>query len=157
MLPLALTLSTGEVILIVVLVTTPIALASFVLGAGDALRQIGKGPFAVEFDSDAGRPVTDDAVPVSPQQREAEIRQLLEAKAYRQRARGESVLDVEAELRKALGSSTRRAPQGDPRLVEEIRQLVVARNQRRMRQGRAPLDVDSEVERQLRELEGLGQ
>jgi hypothetical protein len=156
-LPLALTLSTGEVILIIVLATTPIALATFVLGAGDALRQIGKGPLGVEFDSDMGRPITDDAVPASPELRETEIRQLVEAKAYRQRARGETVLDVEAEVRKALGSATDPAPQADPQLAAEVRQLVVARNERRLRQGKEPLDVEHEVARQLRELESLGQ
>ena len=34
---------------------------------------------------------------------------------------------------------------------------MVARNERRARQGKEPLDVDAEVERQLRELENLGQ
>ena len=34
---------------------------------------------------------------------------------------------------------------------------MIARNERRERQGKEPLDVDAEVERQLRELEGLGQ
>jgi hypothetical protein len=38
-----------------------------------------------------------------------------------------------------------------------VRQLVVARNERRARKGKEPLDVDAEVERQLRELENLGQ
>ena len=42
-------------------------------------------------------------------------------------------------------------------LVEEVRQLVVARNERRIRQGKEPLEVDKEVQRQLRELENLGQ
>jgi len=46
---------------------------------------------------------------------------------------------------------------GDIGLREEVRQLVVARNERRMRKGEKPLDVDAEVERQLRELENLGQ
>ncbi|MGH2926444.1 MAG: hypothetical protein ACRDK1_10805 [Solirubrobacterales bacterium] len=150
-------LSTGEVILIVVLATIPIAFASFVLGAGDAFRQIGKGPFAVEFDSDLGRPIVDDSTSASPQEREAEIRQLLEAKAYRQRARGEQPLDVESELGKAIGAAPGPAPQADPNLAEEVRQLVIARNERRIRQGREPLDVAGEVERQLRELENLGQ
>ncbi len=157
MLPLALTLSTGEVILIIVIATTPIALASFVFGAGDALRQIGKGPLGVEFDSDMGRPITDDTVPASPELREAEIRQLLEAKAYRQRARGEAELDVDAELQRALGSAVGATPQADPQLAAEIRQFVIARNERRLRQGKEPLDVDDEVARQLRELESLGQ
>jgi hypothetical protein len=38
-----------------------------------------------------------------------------------------------------------------------VRQLVVARNERRARQGKEPLDVDAEIERQLAELENLGQ
>ncbi len=46
---------------------------------------------------------------------------------------------------------------GDAELREEVRQLVVARNERRVRQGKEELDVDAEVERQLRELENLGQ
>ena len=33
----------------------------------------------------------------------------------------------------------------------------MARNERRVRQGKEPLEVDAEVERQLRELESLGQ
>ena len=44
-----------------------------------------------------------------------------------------------------------------PAAREEVRQLVVARNERRARQGKEPLDVEQEVERQLRELENLGQ
>ena len=40
---------------------------------------------------------------------------------------------------------------------EEVRQLVVARNERRQRQGKEPLDVEREIERQLRDLENLGQ
>ena len=34
---------------------------------------------------------------------------------------------------------------------------MVARNERRARQGKEPLDVEQEVERQLRDLENLGQ
>jgi len=157
-LPLAISLSTGEVILIVTLVAIPVSLITFVHGAGHALRQIGKGQFAVEYESDVPSKVSDHGAPVSPQAREAEIRQLLEAKAYRQRTRGERPLDVDAELAKLLTQMPRTsAATDDPRLVEEVRQLVVARNERRLRQGKEPLDVEREVERQLRELENLGQ
>jgi hypothetical protein len=38
-----------------------------------------------------------------------------------------------------------------------VRSLVVARNERRVRQGKEPLDVEAEVERQLHDLEDLGQ
>jgi hypothetical protein len=153
----ALSLSTGEVILIIVFAALPIALATFVLGAGNALKQIGKGPFAVEYESDLQQRVTDDSRAVSGESREAEIRQMLEAKAYRQRARGEPPLDVETELVRLLADRSAQSPGADAGLAEEVRQLVVARNERRMRRGEEPLDVDEEVERQLRELENLGQ
>jgi hypothetical protein len=155
--PLALSLSTGEAILIVVLVALPISLATFVLGAGNALKQIGKGQFAVEFDSDLPQRASDGPRAGSGEAREAEIRQMLEAKAYRQRARGETPVDVEAELAKLLADRPPGSRGADPGLAEEVRQLVVARNERRMRQGKEPLDVDEEVERQLQELENLGQ
>ena len=82
---------------------------------------------------------------------------MLEAKAYRQRARGDAPLDVEAELGRLLAEPQAGSAGVDRGLVEEVRQLVVARNERRVRQGKEPLDVDEEVERQLRELENLGQ
>jgi hypothetical protein len=157
MMPIALSLSTGEVILIVVFATIPVALLTFALGAKNALNQVGKGQFAVEFERDLPSKVTDSDAENSPAAREAEIRQLLEAKSYRQQARGEGPLDVDAELGRLL-SEAPTAPTGvDPQLVEEVRQLVVARNERRARQGKEPLDVEREVERQLRELENLGQ
>jgi hypothetical protein len=79
-----------------------------------------------------------------------EIRQMLEAKSQRRRARGEPALDVEAEL----AALTRPSAEADPALREEIRQLVIARNERRVRQGKEPLDVETEVERQLQSLGG---
>jgi hypothetical protein len=156
-LPLALSLSTGEVIMIVVFATIPIALLTFVLGARNALDQVGKGQFAVEFESDLPARITDTDAEAAPGAREDEIRQLLEAKSYRQIARGEGPLDVDAELNRLLTEEPAKPSGMDRRLVEEVRQLVVARNERRARQGKEPLDVDQEVERQLRELENLGQ
>ena len=153
-----LALSTGDAILIIVFATIPIAALTFALGARGALSQIGKGQFGVEFESDLGQKAPDREEPaVSAAEREAEIRQLLEAKAYRQRARGETPLEVEAELSKLLAQRPATDLGADPQLVDEVRQLVVSRNERRIRQGKEPLDVDREVERQLRELENLGQ
>jgi hypothetical protein len=149
--PLA--ISEGEVILIVVLVAIPIATIAFILGARGALGQIGKGQFAIDDELPQSR---GESTQTSPQAREAEIRQMLEAKAYRQRSRGEQPLDVEAEVESLLdtgGGELRR----DAQLVAEVRQLVIARNERRERQGKEPLDVEAEVDRQLRELESLGQ
>jgi hypothetical protein len=79
-------------------------------------------------------------------ERDAEIRQMLEARNARRAARGEAQVDVEDELARLT------APAADPALVEEVRQLVIARNARREARGEPPLDVDAEVERQLREL-----
>jgi hypothetical protein len=156
-LPIALSLSTGEVILIIVFATIPVALLTFALGARNALDQVGKGQFAVEFESDLPSKVTDSDAEGGAADREAEIRQLLEAKSYRQRERGEAPLDVDAEMKRLLTEQPKQHAAIDRRLVEEVRQLVVARNERRVRQGKEPLDVEQEVERQLRELENLGQ
>ena len=155
-LPLA--ISEGDVILIVVFAAIPIAAIAFIAGAGNALRQIGKGQFSVDFESDMPqRGMRDSDAELSAAEREAEIRQLLEAKAYRQSARGEAPLDVDSELGRLLDEERATGGGADPQLREEVRQLVVARNERRARQGKDPLDVEAEVERQLRDLENLGQ
>jgi hypothetical protein len=156
-LPIALSLSTGDVILIIVFTTIPIALLTFVLGAKNALDQVGKGQFSVEYESDLPSKITDSDAEAGPAAREDEIRQLLEAKAYRQRSRGEKPVDVTAELNRLLTEAPAVPAGTDPQLAAEVRQLVVARNERRARQGKEPLDVEQEVERQLRELENLGQ
>jgi hypothetical protein len=154
---LSLALSNGEAILLIVVVAIPVAAISF-LGAGTAFKQIGKGPLSIEQEPPRKEPGVGMA-PISPELREAEIRQFLEAKAYRQGQRGEEPLDVDAELERLLAEE--RAPAGtlraDEELVAEVRQLVEASNARRIRMGREPLDVDAEVERQLTELESLGQ
>jgi len=156
-LPIALSLSTGDVILIIVFTTIPIALLTFVLGAKNALDQVGKGQFSVEYESDLPSKITDSDAEAGPAAREDEIRQLLEAKAYRQRTRGEKPVDVNAELNRLLTEAPAVPAGTDPQLAAEVRQLVVARNERRARQGKEPLDVEQEIERQLRELENLGQ
>ena len=92
--------------------------------------------------------VREQPVQTSGPEVQEEIRQMLEAKSQRRQARGESGLDVDAEL----AALTRSAAATDPSLREEIRQLVIARNERRLRQGKQPLDVEAEIERQLRSL-----
>jgi hypothetical protein len=149
-LPLA--VSNGEVILIVFFAALPFAALAFAL-SGKALSQVGKGQFAIDED-----PLADEGGGApSREVREAEIRQLLEAKAYRQRERGQTPLDVDAELEKILAAEAPSDLAADPQLVEEVRQIVVARNHRRQRKGEEPLDVEAEIERQLRDLENLGQ
>ncbi|MDX6636804.1 MAG: hypothetical protein QOJ01_315 [Solirubrobacterales bacterium] len=149
-----LALSNGDVILIIVFVAIPIGLLSFALGAKGAFDEIGKGPFAMDHDPVASE--STGPLPTTPAAREAEIRQMLEAKAYRQQARGAAPLDVDAELQRLLEAPAATTIH-DAALRAEVRDLVVARNHRRVRQGKDPLDVETEIERQLRDLEGLGQ
>ncbi len=152
--------SNGDVILIVVFVAIPICGIAFAFGSGSAFKSIGKGGLSVELDSDYGEGMRDSSAAMASLDAEAdaELRQLLEAKAYRQTARGEEPLDVDAEMER-LRAEQRAAPpvNADPGLREEVRQLVVARNERRARQGKEPLDVEAEIERQLQDLENLGQ
>jgi hypothetical protein len=157
----ALAITNGDVILIIVFVTIPIAAIAFIANAGNAFKSIGKGGLSVEFESDNPQGLIDSGAGGGSEAEinEAELRQMLEAKAYRQEARGETPRNVDEELENALAEHRSPASPGgsDPHLREEVRQLVVARNERRARQGKEPLDVDAEVERQLQELENLGQ
>ena len=99
---------------------------------------------SLTMDGDDRRPAP--SAPSAPEAQE-EIRQMLEAKSARRQARGETALDVDAEL-----ATLTRSAGPDDALRDEVRQLVVARNERRRRQGREPLNVEAEVERQLRDL-----
>jgi hypothetical protein len=150
-------ISNGEVILVIVLVAIPIGALSFAL-SGKAFRQIGKGAFSVQFEHDLPQGVRDSGSEASAEVRDEELRQLLEAKAYRQEQRGEPPVDVRAEMERIHEEDRLGSPGADdPELREEVRQLVVARNERRQRKGEEPLDVEAEVNRQLRDLENLGQ
>jgi hypothetical protein len=114
--------------------------------------------------------VMDSELPSGPQagsaaatvERDAEIRELLEARNARRARRGEPPIDVEQELLRLSATAGERvsgvkpeAPQVDPELLGEIRDLVVARNHRRARAGKPPLDVEAEVERELGRLRDL--
>jgi hypothetical protein len=146
----------GIVLIVVVLIALPLGAIVFARGAGGALREIGKGPLALEQDfpqSSGGAVHT-----VSAEVREEEIRQMIQARSDRGVAKGREALDVDAEVEKLLASESGGPGLGEDRaLREEVRQLVVARNERRTRQGKKPLDVEKEIDRQLRELENLGQ
>ena len=149
---LVLALTNGDVIILVVALAIPVAAIVFIANAGGAFKSIGKGGLSVEFESDNPRGMIDSGSGGDAAEREDELRQMLEAKAYRQRQRGEQPLHVDAELARLLSESAPVPGADDPALREEVRQLVVARNSRRARQGKEPLDVEAEVERQLREL-----
>ena len=115
-------------------------------GSGKAYDQIGRGGLSLRDGAD--RPAGEPGPSAALRERDEEVRQLLEARSARRVARGETPLDVEAELRRLTAAATA----ADPELRAEVRRLVVARNERRLRQGRPPLDVEAEVERQLRDL-----
>jgi hypothetical protein len=142
----------STVFILIPLIAIPIAAFMFASGAGKAFDEIGKGPLAMDHDlPDAG------PAPVSKAIREAEIRQLLEAKAYRAEARGEEAIDVDRELAALLEAERTPDLGSDEGLRSEVRDLVIARNERRERAGKKALDVEKEIDRQLADLEDLGQ
>jgi hypothetical protein len=112
----------------------------------------GGGAFAMLRDGSARRSPRGE---VDPAIQAAEVRQMLIAKAERQKGRGEPVLDVEAESARLLEKAAESPPAAhQEELRAEVRQLVVARNERRRRAGLEPLDVVAETERQLADLTG---
>lgn len=143
----------GAVLLAISGIAAPIAGWMFHRSAA-SWRSFGQGPFAIDSEvplSPRGAPQ-----PVDPAMQAAEVRQMLTAKAERQRQRGERPLDVEAEAERLLASAKR--PRGqdaiDAELRAEVRQLVVTRNERLLREGQEPLDVEAETERQLADFVG---
>jgi hypothetical protein len=144
-------LQAGYVLALITLIALPIAAIAFAR-TGPLWESVGKGRFAIEQEIPPPSRISQPDPPVDRRLQETEARQMLEAKSYRRRQRGESPLDVEAELVRLLDAPGAAGPGIDEKLREEVRQLVVARNERRMRRGEAPLDVESEVERQLADL-----
>jgi hypothetical protein len=151
----------GTVIWIVMLIVAPIATFLFA-GAFGMLDDLGRGDLAIE---EAPRPAPGGPRPGGPlarAEREAEIRQLVQARHDREAARGEQPVDVEAEVARLVALDPGSDPAGgsdeahrqDAELRIEVRQLVIARNERRAARGEPPLDVDAEVERQMRDLHG---
>ena len=128
------------IVLFAVVAIAAVAAVWALATSGGSYDQIGRGGMSIG--DERGSP----PAPASGPEREAEIRQMLEARNARRAARGEAPQDVEAELRALT------APPADPELRAEVRALVEARNARRLARGDAPLDVDAEVDRRLREL-----
>jgi hypothetical protein len=138
----------GIVIFVVVGVGAVLAIVSL-FGRGRLYDDIGRGGLSIGEDRDL-RPRAAQAAPISAAERDAEIRQMLEARNERRAARGEETVDVEAELQEL----TRPPTATDPEILEEVRSLVEARNARRIARGKEPLDVEAEIARQLRDLPG---
>jgi hypothetical protein len=135
----------GDVILIVCglgLVVGVIAL----IGTGKAWEEYGKRGLLMEHELSGGGAPAGSAAAIA--ERDAEIRQMLEARNARRVRRGEEPLDIDAELRRLT------APAIDDSLRAEIRDLVLARNHRRARRGLEPLDVEAEIEREIADLAG---
>jgi hypothetical protein len=153
----------GTLIWIVVLVVGPIAAVLFA-GAFGLLDQLGRGGLAIDEPPPPPTrgPGPRPGGPLARAEREAEIRQLVQARHDRQADRGEEALDVDAEVERLLALDPQRDPDAGPderqrqdaALREEVRQLVIARNERRAGRGEPPLDVEAEVERQLEQLHG---
>jgi hypothetical protein len=133
----------GIVIVVVVVLAAIVAVVA-AAGSGRAYDQIGRG--GLSLGDGADRPAREPTPSVAAGEREAEIRQMLEARNARRLRQGKEPLDLDAEL------AALERPAVDPGLAAEVRQLVEARNARRLRQGKEPLDVDAEVARRLREL-----
>ena len=131
------------IVLFVVVALAAVAAVWALVTSGSSYDQIGRGGMSIGDDRRRPPPA---AHPGDAAEREAEIRQMLEARNARRAARGEAPQDVEAKLRALT------APSADPELRDEVRALVEARNARRLARGEAPLDVEAEVERRLREL-----
>jgi hypothetical protein len=136
------------IVLVVVLTGSVVAAIWASLASASPYRQIGRGRLSLNDGEDrpAGAPVIAQAAA----EREAEIRQMLEARNARRIARGQTPGDVEVELAELLAGPD--AAASDPTLAAEVRDLVIARNARRARAGKPPLDVEAEVARQLRDL-----
>lgn len=132
----------GTVVLVVCAVGIVGALAS-VLFNRRTWEDYGKNHLTLDSESHRSAPS------VVRDERDTEIRQLLEARNARRRRRGQPEVDVERELAELTG------PAIDPELRAEIRELVVARNHRRARQGKPPLDVEAEIEREIAGLPGI--
>lgn len=143
----------GLVLLLTIVVVAPIAAIMFAR-SGHGLRQLGKGPWAIERDSDASRSGSGDSAS-SRRETEEEVRQMVIAADYRRRSRGEDGLRVEEEVTRLLAStdvvSEPGAESEHAEIRVEIRQVVVANNERRVRRGEEPLDVEAEVEKRIRE------
>jgi hypothetical protein len=121
------------IVLFVVVGVAAVAAVWALVTSRSSYDQIGSGGLSV------------DQRPTSDADRQAEIRQMLEARNAIRTARGEEAHDVDAELR-ALTTTE------DPGLRDEVRTLVEATNARRLARGEAPLDVEAEIDRRLREL-----
>ncbi len=129
-------------VLWVVCVVAVIVAVAALISTRQTWQDFGKNGLLMDSDAKS-RPA---ASSVSDQERDEEIRQMMEARNARRLRRGEAPLDVEQEIARLT------PPSVDPELQSEIRDLVNARNYRRVRAGKPPLDIEAEVQRELEKL-----
>src|SRR4051812_30248975 len=98
--PLLASFQVGTIFILIVVIALPLGAIVFARGAGGALKQIGKGQFAMDQDFPQSSQAT--AQTVSAEVREEEIRQMIQARSDRGVARGKEALDVDAEVEKLL-------------------------------------------------------
>jgi hypothetical protein len=137
----------GTVLIVIVLIAIVVACLSY-WGSGSIYKGLGRTGLSLDEPELRSEPAPGSAA--YDAEAKEEIRQMLEAKSARREARGESPLDIDAEI------AALTAPQIDAGLRAEIRDLVIARNERRGRRGEEPLDVEAEVEREIARLGGSG-
>jgi len=120
---------------------------------GNLYDQIGQGGLTLGEDRFGPRPGAATAEvgrATEQEEREQEIRQMLQARSDRLVDQGHAPLDIDAEIARLQPAG---ATSHDSGLTAEVRQLVLARNERRVRQGQPALDVDTEIARTLAELD----
>jgi hypothetical protein len=132
----------GTVVWIVCGVGAVAALAALIL-SGRTWQEYGRSHLLFDHQRTAG---PEPGSAAAARERDAEIRELLEARNARRLRRGQAPIDVQQELAQLTAVPV------DPALRAEIRDLVLAQNHRRLRRGQAPLDVETETERQIAEL-----
>src|SRR4029079_16286500 len=121
------------IVLFVVVAVGAVAAIASLFSRGRLYDDIGRGGLSID------RPPPEPAGGTA--ERDADIRQMLEARNARRAARGEAPVDVEQEL----AALTQPPAASDPEIVEEVRALVRARNHRRIARGQAPLDEEAEI------------
>jgi len=132
-----------------ILLVLVVVVAAFMFArSGSALRSLGGGRWAIDREGD-GESGDGPSGETEAEARE-EVRQMVEARDYRLRQRGDDGIDIDAEVTRL--TAVTEGPEGDVEAwTVEIRQLVVANNERRRRRGEPPLDVEAEVARRLAE------
>ena len=90
----------GMVLIAVTLVVAPIAALAF-SRSGAVWRRVGGGRFSIEQPAEP-KPGETPSPDAEQAEREAEVRQMVEAQSHRRERRGEAPLDIDAEVDRRL-------------------------------------------------------